>query len=549
MRLRKKFVVVLLPVVIAGLALQWAVSSYTQDRQLTGQRSALLAHLLDNAAIRMLRERQLVLETYGLDAIAVYIERYQASALDDLADLAARANVLLVVSDRNGRILQPADMAPVDVARLGANLAVKSGAFVHDLAGEPHLMVAREFEAWGWTVAAAYPLAAIKAAIQRVNLAVTGSLVLAGLGVAVSLFVGFDRLVIRPIRQLEDKLRALGNGRRLADLRLDGSDEIAELAAEMDAMANGIAAHTAELERSNSELDSFAATVGHDLRAPLRAIRTIVGWIEAEAARLPASVLVDLDRLRDQVARIERMLEELLRYAQASQLSGPLGPCDIEKLVKEQLELLAPTKMVQLTLDGTLPMLFTAEPPLALVLRNLIDNAIRHHDRDEVRLHVGVAHAGQRVVFRVSDDGPGIPPEDRERIFDLSRAHQRRPAGCGIGLALVRRIIQRLGGQIRVEGAGTTPCRGTTFVFDWPLDCTLLPVLGSPSPSQLAPVARAGYDRAEPNGGVVDACDTRDDRAAGAFRHQQGGDRRLERSGGDPALVRRERHRHARLHL
>ena len=548
MRLRKKFVVVLLPVVIAGLALQWAVSSYTQDRQMTGQRSALLAHLLDNAAIRMLRERQLVLETYGLDAIGVYVERYQTSALDDLADLATRANVLLVVSDRNGGILQPADLAAIDVARLGPRLATATGgAFVHDLAGEPHLIVARTFDAWGWTVAAAYPLAAIKAAIQRVNLAVTGSLVLAGLAVAVSLFVGFDRLVIRPIRQLEEKLRMVGHGRRLADLRLDGSDEIAELAAEMDAMANGISAHTAELERSNSELDSFAATVGHDLRAPLRAIRTIVGWIEAEAARLPASVIVNLDRLRDQVGRIERMLQELLRYAQASQVSGPLGPCDIEKLVREQLELLAPTKTVNLTLDGMLPTLFTPEPPLALVLRNLIDNAISHHDRDEVRLHVGVARAGQRVVFRVSDDGPGIPPEARERIFDLSRAHQRRPAGCGIGLALVRRIIQRLGGQIRVEGAGTTPCRGTTFVFDWPLDCTLLPVLGSPS--QLAPAPSAGYDRAEPNGGVVDGCNTRDDRAAGAFRHQQGGDRRLERSGGDPALVRRERHRHARLHL
>jgi signal transduction histidine kinase len=549
MRLRKKFVVVLLPVVIAGLALQWAVSSYTQDRQLTGQRSALLAHLLDNAAIRMLRERQLVLETYGLEAIAVYVERYQTSALDDLADLAARADVLLVVSDRNGGILQPADMAPDEVSRLGPRLAATGGAFVHDLAGEPHLIVARTFDAWGWTVAAAYPLAAIKAAIQRVNLAVTGSLVLAGLGVAVSLFVGFDRLVIRPIRQLEEKLRTVGNGRRLADLRLEGSDEIVELAAEMDAMANGIVAYTAELERSNSELDSFAATVGHDLRTPLRAIRTIVGWIEAEAASLPASVLANLDRLRDQVARIERMLQELLRYAQASQVSGPLGPCDIENLVEEQLELLAPTKTVHLTVDGMLPTLFTPEPPLALVLRNLIDNAISHHDRDEVRLHVGVARTGQRVVFRVSDDGPGIPPEARERIFDIFRAHDRRPAGCGIGLALVRRIIQRLGGQIRVEGAGTAPCRGTTFVFDWPLDCTLLPVLGGPSQSQLAPAASAGYDRAEPNGGMVDGWNTRDDRAAGAFRHQQGGDRRLERSGGDPALVRRERHRHARLHL
>jgi signal transduction histidine kinase len=350
-------------------------------------------------------------------------------------------------------------------------------------------MVARRFEPWGWTVAAAYPLAAIKQAIWRVNLAVTGSLVLAGLCMGVSLFVGVDRLVIRPVRQLEEKLRAISSGRRLADLRLQGSDEIAELAAEMDAMASGIATYTAELERSNSELDSFAATVGHDLRAPLRAIDTIVGWIEADAATLPATALEHLDRLRDQVARMNSMLQELLRYAQASQVTGPVGPCDIEKLVHEQLQLLAPAKPVTLTVEGTLPTLFTPEPPLALVLRNLIDNAIAHHDRNAVALEVAVERAGNRVLFRVSDDGPGIPPEAHERIFNLFRSRESRPAECGIGLALVRRIIQRLGGSIRVESPGGAAHRGSTFVFDWPLDCSLLPVRTTPGialPERLA---------------------------------------------------------------
>ena len=480
MRLRKKFLVVLLPVVVAGLALQWAVSSYTQDRQMTGQRTALLGHILDNAAVRMIKERQQVLETYGLDMVEIYVERYQASAIKDLADLAARANVLLVVIDQDGRVLQPLDLEPADVASLTARVAAGGRAVVHDFGGEPYLLVSRTFEPWGWTVAAAYPIAAIKQAIRQVNLAVTGSLVLAGLCMALSLFVGVDRLVIRPIRQLEEKLRAVANGRRLADLRLEGTDELAELAAEMDAMANGIVTYTAELERSNSDLDSFAATIGHDLRAPLRSIGTIVSWIEADATSLPDTTLDNLDRLRGQIARMDKMLQDLLRYAQASQVSGPLGPCDIQTLVKEQLELLAPAKSVKLTIDGTLPTLFTAEPPLALVLRNLIDNAIGHHDRDTVELRVGIVRHGQRVEFRVSDDGPGIRAEAHERIFDLFRAHESRPAGCGIGLALVRRIIQRLGGHIRVESTGTPACRGTTFVFDWPLDCTLLPTLGSP---------------------------------------------------------------------
>jgi signal transduction histidine kinase len=479
MRLRKKLLVVLLPVVLAGLTLQWVVSSYSQDRQLTGQRTALLTHLLENAALRMIRERHRTLQTYDLEAMDVYVERYQASALTELADLAARADVLLIVGDQEGRILYPTELAKHDASRFGQRLAVGLSSAVQAIEGEPHLVVARRFKPWGWTVAAAYPFAAVKRAIRQVNLAVTGSLIIAGLCMALSLYVGVDRLVIRPVRQLEEKLRAIGNGRRLADLRLEGSDEIAELAAEMDAMASGIVTYTAELERSNSELDSFAATVGHDLRAPLRAIDTIAGWIEADAGNLPATALGHLDRLRDQVARMNSMLQELLRYAQASQVSGPVGPCDIETLINEQLELLAPEKLVKLTVEGELPTLFTPEPPLALVLRNLIDNAIRHHDGNVVGLRIAVERAGKRVVFRVSDDGPGIPPEAHERIFDLFRSRESRPAGCGIGLALVRRIIQRLGGSIRVESPGGAASRGSTFVFDWPLDCTLLPALAS----------------------------------------------------------------------
>ena len=495
MRLRGKLLLVLLPVVLAGLTLQWVVSSYTQDRQMTGQRAALLADLLDNAALRMIDERHRVLTTYGLDRVAIYVERYQASVLVDLADLALRADVLLIVRDAQGKVLQPTMLEARDMVRLDQRLANANGSLVLDLVGQPHLVVARSFAPWGWTVVAAYPLAAIKEAIQRVNLAITASLVLAGLCIALSLFVGVDRLVIGPVRQLEAKLRAFADGQRLPDLRLGGADEIAELAAEIDAMATGIVTYTAELERSNSELDSFAATVGHDLRTPLRAIDTIAGWLVADAGPLPDVALDHLVRLRDQVARMDTMLKDLLHYAQASQVTGPLGPCDIRALVTEQLQLLAPEKQVRLELVGELPILITPEPPLALVLRNLIGNAIEHHDKDVVGLEVRVARHGRRVIFRVSDDGPGITPAEQVRIFRLFGNHNghgcntAKPGGCGIGLALVRRIVQRLGGAMELESDGKG--RGTTVVFDWPLDCTLLPTLAGPGLRLPAPLASA----------------------------------------------------------
>jgi signal transduction histidine kinase len=496
MRLRSKLLLVLLPVVLAGLTLQWMVSSYTQDRQMTGQRAALLAHLLDAGALRMIDERQRVLATYGLESLAVYVERYQASVLEDLADLAERAAVLLIVRDAEGRILHPATPEARDRRRLADQLTNAEGRTLLDLQGQPYLAVVRTFAPWGWTIAAAYPMDAVKAAIRKVNLAITASLVLAGLCIALSLFVGVDRLVIGPLRQLEEKMQAFTEGQRLVDLRLEGSDELSELGASMDAMAHGIVAYTAELERSNSELDSFATTVGHDLRTPLRAIDTIAGWLAADAGPLPDVALDHLSRLRDQVARMDTMLKDLLHYAQASQVTGPLAPCDIRALVSEQLELLAPDREVELRLEGDLPILITPEPPLALVMRNLIANAIEHHDHDAVNLVIRVARHGRRVTFEVSDDGPGIKPAEQLRIFRLfgnrpgEGGHSDKPLGSGLGLALVRRIVQRLGGAMEVESDAAS--RGTTIVFDWPLDCSLLPTLAGTGLRLPTPLASTG---------------------------------------------------------
>lgn len=496
MRLRNKFLVVLLPVVLAGLTLQWVVSSYTQDRQMTGQRVALLSHLLDNAALRMIEDRQRVLETYGLAEVGVYVERYQDAVLEDLAELADRADALLIVRDHLGKMLLPSAEELHNEASLPDLDTLTGISFVHEFDGQPYLVVGRSADAWNWTVFAAYPLAAVKSAIRKVNLAILGSLILAGLCIALSLFVGIDRLVISPVRQLEHKLRALAASSTADHLRLAGTDEIGDLEAEMDIMAAGIEAHTAELERSNSELDSFAGAVVHDLRSPLRALKTIAGWVEADADELPASAAAHLDRLKEQVYRMETMLQDLLSFANASQVTGPLGACDIQVLLSEQLELLSPTKLVDLRVSGDPPLLITPEQPLALVLRNLIDNAIKHHDQQSVAIDVHLSRQDNRVVFRVCDDGPGISPEERVQIFAMLGNHDWRvrrsssSGGCGVGLALVRRIVLRLGGSLQLKS--NAPGRGTSVIFDWPVNWHMLPSLASQpnrAPSPLVPAA------------------------------------------------------------
>jgi len=481
MRLRTKLLVVLLPVLLSGLMLQWVVSSVFQDRQMTAQRTALLEHLLEHAALRLIEERHRVLSTYGLELESVYVERYQASALDELADLAARTGVLIAVLDDQGRAVQPAGLAAAEAAALAGRIASGATSFVETMGGAAHLVAGRAAPAWGWTVVAAYPLAAVKQAIHRVNLAVTAALLLTGVGMTLSLFVGIDRLVIWPIKELGRTMRALAAGQRPLELRLDGSDEVSELAAEMDRMATSITTYMAELERSNAELDMFAAAASHDLRAPLRAIVTIAGWLESDAASLGDTAVAHLDRLRHQVVRMEAMLRGLLHYAQASQVTGPLGHCELPALIDAQLELLAPDKPVAVRVQGDMPTLVTPEPPLALVLRNIIDNAIKHHDGEAVGLAISAERRGRRLVVRVADDGPGVAPGELERILATFRpARSASGAAGGIGLALVRRIVQRLGGQLAIESRPGE--RGTCVVFDWPLDCTLLPTLGPAAP-------------------------------------------------------------------
>lgn len=239
--------------------------------------------------------------------------------------------------------------------------------------------------------------------------------------------------------------------------------KLAELAVERQAQ---------ELERSNQELERFASVASHDLRAPLRAISSLALWLEEdEGETLSEAGRDNLAKLRSRVHRMETMIEDLLAYSRAGRKRHAPVIVDTAELVHDIVEMLAPPPGFIVAADSSLPVLVAERAPLETVLRNLIGNAIKHHDRPQqgqvtVRA-AGESRDGQQwYEFVVADNGPGIDPKFHARIFELFQTLRPRDEveGSGMGLAVVKKIVESRGGSIWVESAVG---EGTALHFTW----------------------------------------------------------------------------------
>jgi signal transduction histidine kinase len=237
----------------------------------------------------------------------------------------------------------------------------------------------------------------------------------------------------------------------------------ARVAAEQEA-----ARRTEELARVNAEVERLFYAVAHDLRSPLRAVDTLASWVveDLEAGELD-EVKKHIGTLRSRIDRLDRMLNDLLSYARIGRTQHAVELVDVGGLLTEVTTTLLQIPAGFLVHWGDMPKLTTHRTLLSQVFLNLISNAIKHHDRDAGSIEIQVEEKGEGYVFRVRDDGPGIPLTYRQRIFGLFSTLKRRDEveGSGMGLAFVQKVVRRMGGQIVVEGPEG---RGTCFVFDWP---------------------------------------------------------------------------------
>jgi signal transduction histidine kinase/response regulator of citrate/malate metabolism len=222
------------------------------------------------------------------------------------------------------------------------------------------------------------------------------------------------------------------------------------------------------LQARNQELDDFAYIASHDLKAPLRAISNLSQWLEEDLAdSLPEDNRQQLELLRSRVIRMESLIEGVLQYSRLGRQEINQQSINTTTVLKEVLASLAIPETFTVTLPEQAYKIETDPLLLERVLSNLISNAIKYHHRSDGHLQIQICDRSQQLEFAVRDDGPGIDPAFHQQIFGLFQTLQSRDQveSTGIGLTIVKKIVERQGGDIWLE---SQLGQGTTFRFTWP---------------------------------------------------------------------------------
>ncbi|MES2772042.1 MAG: PAS domain S-box protein [Pseudomonadota bacterium] len=222
-----------------------------------------------------------------------------------------------------------------------------------------------------------------------------------------------------------------------------------------------------DLTRINDELNNFTYIASHDLKSPLRGIDQLASWITEDLSDvLHEDTQHHLRLMRSRIKRMEMLLDDLLAYSRIGRSHGDLVMVNTRELVQGVFDLVAIHKPISLHMSADMPILRTQKAPLELVFRNLIDNAVKHHDKAQGMISVSALPVDNGFEFLVTDDGAGIPLEHQKRVFSIFQTLKPRDEkeGSGIGLALVKKAVESRGGNVTLVSDGKSGC---TFRFTW----------------------------------------------------------------------------------
>ena len=321
---------------------------------------------------------------------------------------------------------------------------------------------------------------------------------------AIAITIGFalafltSQSLSRPIREIAGTFEQLVNGNHNTKIPgLDRGDEIGQLAnaanvfktmnertekileesqilaGELQVREKQLETQTAALQKSNDELDNFAYIASHDLKSPLRAIDNLSKWVKEDCEDiLPEESREHLTKMQERIVRMEGLLSDLLNYSRVGRVDVVVEKVNVAVLVENAVEVINKPENVMITISQNLPEITTQVSPLQQVFLNLLTNAIKYTDKDEITIDVNSQILNKEFVeFSVSDNGPGIDPKFHERIFQMFQTLQSRDVidSSGMGLAIIKKVVEGQGGEIRVNSALG---EGSVFTFSWPVNNT-----------------------------------------------------------------------------
>lgn len=278
-----------------------------------------------------------------------------------------------------------------------------------------------------------------------------------------SINIGINKYLQKPLdtKKLREAIDECLAAKKLRDA-LGASEERYRLLSERQALL------IRELGRMNRDLDEFASIVSHDLKAPLRAIGFLARTLmDDEGGRMEEAGKEKVMHIMERTGKMSRLIDGILAYSRSTRGRSEKRPVDLAAEVPRIIDMLSPPVTVRVTIDDELPVVSCERTQIRQVFQNLVQNAIDFMDKPEGEVRITCRPGGDHWAFGVADNGPGIEERHFERIFKIFQTVRggEHAAGSGIGLAIVKRIVEDHGGSVRVE---SEKGQGSTFLFTLP---------------------------------------------------------------------------------
>lgn len=224
-----------------------------------------------------------------------------------------------------------------------------------------------------------------------------------------------------------------------------------------------------ELEKRNSDLDTFVHLVAHDLRAPLRVISSYTYLMKEDEDNILSEESKEyLETLEKFTLKMGKMMNDIISYFVLNNDRTKVEYVPFHNFVDDIFELLPVPNGFDFEVESKSKEIFVKKLPLQQVFHNLFNNAIKHHDRpSHGHVKIKLEEKKEDYIFHISDNGPGVPPQFQNYIFEAFKTLKSRNEneGSGLGLAIVKKMVEQEGGNIKIKSEGN---RGTTFTIQWP---------------------------------------------------------------------------------